>query len=173
VDSIKSIILFDNVTHLPISIVHGDSSYVPPKDRLFLCVDMDPDTETWSGTCDTGRIIKINEVCNSLYESDIDTRCRNAISVTYPIEKQIGIIQRQLSAFGLPLTDEFQKMYTFIEETRKINKNIIHAAKYSDRITYKSEDQEVLENNEKLDHGGFESRGQHDIDKPITQDMFL
>jgi len=59
---------------------------------MYKTVEMDPDTETWEGDINTGRIVALAEQPQEIRESEVDAATQERIFQKYKYYKQLNII---------------------------------------------------------------------------------
>jgi hypothetical protein len=77
-------------------------------------MEYDIDNEYYWGTFDSGTIRSLNDY-PLLEELAVEELTNKSILIKYPIHKQLNIIAECLENAGIPLTDEFIAMRTFVK----------------------------------------------------------
>lgn len=106
----KTVILtFNKNTGIYSGLIHaGESNNIQEGDLNtstfeYKTVQLDPETETWSGTYSDGQIIKIEEQPVEVTEYDIDTKTQTKIFQKYRYYNQINILMNIIDSLRVVL----------------------------------------------------------------------
>lgn len=155
-----------------------DSSLLNRQDFLYKEVEVeeeifDKGVLTWRGSYDDGYLTTEVEQALFVLETEINQKCCSQILKAYPIEEQLKIIIDELYSMPYPKSEQFLRMFHFINETRLQNKRRKQEFKTNPKFKFVTTREEIEKINERLDKGGFEARGVHDIDKPFEVEDIL
>ena len=165
------ILVFNKFTGQYIGLTYGteemalDESACDATHFKYKTVEMNPETETWEGDCDNGRVIAIANQATVITETELDADCQDKIFREYRYYHQInaiyGVLDQLIAAAGIDeaLLTEYRSMRTYIE--RIVENNNRYKEAYAQQAGYeyrdKTREREVL--NAQLEGGLHEVLG--------------
>ena len=168
------ILIFDPIDRFCIGWTKKTEVAFPVSENSLLKeVQMDPETERWVGSYDSGALEPVLNVSEMILENDVDDRCKKQILKAFPVEKQLKVLIEMLEKAGIPLTDDFLSMSAFIKETRNVNARLKAAYKKTKGSKYLTAKDFMALQDKKNQKGGYEHNGVHDIDKPFDMEDLL